>query len=416
MSLRREIGLTILSALLPAVAGCAGGSAQPVPTPTLTPVPLGPLPSRVRLPAGSAAPFAIEGDTLVWAGIPKQRGVCPRNDLYLGNVRAWHPRVIWKGPQCGVISDVRISRSWIVWAAGASPAGSIWAKRRAGGPARRVSGQAYPPLERPCPTPSCFPNLGLALMGNVAVWSHTDLSPSGDIMTSEILGRTLPNGPVKTLFATTGACQLQTAPAVAGRRLVWLVARWPHDVPSSGQTPPRQCAGTLQTDVMTERLGRLGARRDRLRPTSAAAQLTSVGSAVQPLTNGRFIAWQDAFGAPAGCVCTALHLYDTGTGIARKIAASTVDFKLSGRLLVWLARLERVTSVRALSLGNPPRPQGGRSLAVSEAPPASRFIRVLGWPWGNRLVWEVDDIAGTTSAAVDVVIRDVQIRSLRPAR
>ena len=388
------------------LAGC-GGTAGPKPTPT--PIPLGPMPQSIALPQGSAAPFAIEGSVLAWSGIPRPRGACPQNDVYLANARAYRPRVIWKGAPCAVVSDVRISAAWVVWEAGASPGGSIWAYRRATGRVYRVAGQPRPPaLGDPCDTPGCLPNFSFGLWGDVAVWSAVQFQAQGTMLTSSISGKVLPSGPTRTLFTTTAACTLQTSPSLAAGRVVWLQETWPSQGVVAGD---RRCQGLPRLNVVTELVGSTFRKGRRAGLPFALQQITSSGLTSDPQTNGRFVAWQDRLGVATDCACSDLDVYDTRTNsvvtAARMVPLAHPGYALSGRFLAWIAAGTGSERVLVARLGpRHLRLTGIRVLARSGTPAAGRFVRTFGWPSTHRVVWEFDRVIGLRDN-VRVVIRQV---------
>ena len=395
------------SSLILSLAGCA--TAGPRVNATPTPIPLGPLPSSVALPEGSAAPFAIYDNVLAWAGIPNAVGACPRNDVYLANIRAYHPRIIWRGGQCAVLSGIRVSPAWVVWSAGASPGGSVWGHQRATGRTYRIAGQPHPvtPTE-PCATLDCFPNLSFGLAGNIAVWSQTEFTPEGDELDSSILGKVLPYGRPKVLWSTTAACTIQTDPFLGAGRLVWLQATWPIDAAVAGQAGVRQCRGPLQTNVMTEtiratfRRGRGGAY------PSQPTQITTSGLTSNPQTDGRFVSWLDTYGVPARCACSDLDIFDTRTDNVLTLATGVTDYVISGRIVSWIQRLPHSERVRVARIGpRQLRISHVHTLATAGLPTTGRFIRTYGWPSNQRLVWELDTLSGL-SDKVRVVIRDVR--------
>ena len=403
----KPVAAALCTLVIPVLlAGCLTSNASPHATPT--PTPLGPLPSSVALPTGSAFPFAIEGNVLAFAGVPGPESACPRNDVYLANVRRYHPRVIWQGPPCAVVSDIHISPKWVVWEAGVSPAGSVWAFRRSTGHVFRVAGQPRPVSVPPCGTVGCLPNLTFDLSQNIAVWSQSVIAPGSNLITSSVLAKRLPVGQPKILYQTTLRCELETQPQLSGGRLVWLRATWPSSNPAG-----TKCLGTLQLNVMSERIDSVFRSGPLEGSPSGLTQITTSGDALGPQTNGRYISWLDTYGVNPSCFCSNLLVYDPTNGkvltAARSVALGSgyIGFLLSGNLLVWIQ--ERPNS-QLLQAG---RLQAGRlhlmnvrTISTSGLPATRRFIRTLGWVSGRRIVWELDSIMNAV-ATVRVGIRDV---------
>jgi hypothetical protein len=376
-----------------ALASCGFGASGPA---TPTPVPLGPLPRSILLPSGSAAPFAILGNYLAWAGIPKSSGVCPRNVIYLANVRRYRPRIIWSGSQCAVVSDIRLLPHWVVWVAGISPGGSVWAYQRKTGAVVRVAGQSQPPTTTPpCAGVDCFPNLDASTSGNVAAWSQTTFFPSGDYMSSAITGKALPRGKPKTLYATIGDCRALAAPFLVSGRLVWLQVTWPIDHLVNRATGLWRCRGPESMNVMTAEVGGVFGHGRRSRRPTRSRLITSSGRASDPQTDGRFVTYLDTFGVPASCVCSKLIAYDTRTNSVQTVAHSVTGYVLTGNVLVWIQLGRRNEQVQAARLG-PERLHISniRTLATTDVPAGVRFARTLGWPSLHRVVWELDELHG----------------------
>ena len=348
------------------------------------------MPSSIVLPAGSAAPFAIARDEIAWAGIPQDVGVCPRNYLYVANLRAFHPQPVWKAPPCAVISDVRMSAKWVVWAAGVPPAGIIWARNLVTGRVSKVAKQPYLLANHPCSPQSCVPPVAFSLDGSTVVWSHFRFTSYGDLMASAIRLRTLPRGQVRTLYSTNAYCEMQIDPDFAGGRVVWLTAGWPQDVPVNS-SPPRQCEGTVQTTVLTMKLGQ------------PPISLTTDGTVHNVQTNGQFITWEDTAASSPGCVCSGLVLLDTRTRhrviLDRTVTASV----LTPSVLSWISQTASGNSVRAENLKTSQETQ----LSSSGGAATRRFIRALGWGWGARVVWEVDHVYGAKGARAQVEMKVV---------
>lgn len=383
--------LVVLMAIV--IAGCGGRTGKPLPTPTPTIV-LGPLPLSVPLPQGSAAPFAISGNDLAWAGVPKEDGACPRYHLYLANVRAFHPRSIWTAKGCDIISDVQISPRWLVWISGVPPGGSIWAMDFATGRHRVVAMQRYHPLNHPCLTLSCVPPVAMSLDGNMLVWSHSVFSGQGDLITSQIRERLLSSRRIRTLYATHTTCEMQIDPSVSGGRVVWLQARWPRDQALAGETPPNQCEGTLQTNVITKVFG------------GTARPLTGNGAAANPQTTGLYVMWQDLSRSVPTCItCAPLLLLDTRTGrrsqLDQAAGIAPGDVRMTPSLALWISE-----SGGGIVVTQDLRTGARTSFGVAAEPGPASFPRYLGSGWARRITWEQDTVS-PSGTKVRVEIRDV---------
>src|SRR5579884_2497247 len=170
-------GLGAVALLLVGVSGCGGGSSADHPAVQPTPT-LGPIAATVSLPPRSSAPMALYDSTLVWVGAGRNAGSCPRFRVYRADLRRFQPRVLWTGPPCWSVSDIRISRSWIVWMAGEDPAGSIWAMHRWGGRRYPIAQQHFQPWQHPCLDLSCTPVL--RSRSTATFWSGATSSSAGN--------------------------------------------------------------------------------------------------------------------------------------------------------------------------------------------------------------------------------------------
>ena len=376
---------------------------------------LGPAPAEVRLPAGSSTPAAIFGNVLVWVGAGNAYPGCVDYRLYRSNIRTFRPHVIWNGPPCAIppggatnavvaITDVQISRHWIVWMAGQQPAVSMWALNRSTGRRYLVARQYFVSSDAPCLVNACMPDMSFSLVGNSVVWSHFVPGQIPDTVASSVRVRRLPQGRVSTLYATDTQCLMQVSPQLSNGRLVWVQARWPSDVALGQSTPPRTCQGSLQQDIMTMDL-----KHRRVQ------QLTSDHTSYDPTTNGSVVAWESTSGArDRFCVCSAVFMENMKSRVQSMVSPGAVAVRLDGSLLTWLAT-SRSTQVRGLDL----RHHQHFVVASAGSMSSGTYFRALGRGSGRRVIWEKDvgfnngpvppgdGIPNPSSGATYIGIRDV---------